>query len=334
MPEIKRASFAFGVAAFNHQHYILEHLESIKYLVLTHGTNIDTDLIINDDCSRDNTRILVDKWLNLNAGLFRLVKTIYNPSNLGTCASVSNILEYVTADRCKLTGGDDVYSYENIFDLTRYNQNFSIISGRALYLLGDKLGIDRFSNDLATATQVIYKQDNLLHRLKHFSYNNAPNILYATECLLHPNVRSFLKRFDVMEDWPLQVAIARQYPDRQFQLIDQVLVYYRRTAGSTYIVENQRFVRDKMQMYSDLIRFESHWIEIVRLASRKWCFKANNRWLNKFMNIDLYFFALSYLYRLRPILAKNRDVNMHLEQHQQHYASIKLTAATVPHLLK
>jgi hypothetical protein len=239
------------------------------------------------------------------------------------------MLDHVLADLCKLSAGDDVYSYENIFDLTRHSQSVAIVSGRAMYLLGDELGINRLSNGLATATQEIYKQDNLLHRFKHFSYNNAPNILYATECLLHPNVRSYLKRFDVMEDWPLQVAIARQYPERRFQLIDQVLMYYRRTAGSTYIVANQRFVRDKIQMYDDLIRFESRWIEIVRLASRKLCFKASNRWLNKFMNIDFYFFAFSFACRLWPILAKNRVACMHVEDHQQHYARIQSTAAAV-----
>jgi len=327
MQKNKRPSFAFGLAAYNHQDYILEHLESIKYLVLTHGTNIDVDLIVNDDCSQDNTCNLVDQWLKLNTGLFRSVKTIYNPNNLGTCASVNNMLDHVIADRCKLSGGDDVYSFENIFELTQHNQSFSIISGRPLYLLDEELGIDKLSNGLATATQVIYAQDSLLHRFKHFSYNNAPNILYATDCLLHPNVRSCLKHYDVMEDWPLQVAIARQFPERQFELIDQVLVYYRRTAGSTYIVANERFVRDKIRMYDDLIRHETSWIEIVRLASRKFCFKANNRWLNKFLNLDLFYFSLSYLFRARTIFKKDSAVCIPIEKHRQHYAAIKSKAA-------
>lgn len=324
-----RPSFAFLVVTYNHQDYILEHLESIKYLVLSYGAGIDVDVIINDDCSRDSTRTLADKWLQLNAGLFRSVKTIYNPSNLGTCASVNNMLKHMVADHCKLTAGDDVYSFENIFELAQHELDVAMTSGRALYLIDDVLRVDRLSNILATATQVIYQNDSLLHRLKHFSYNNAPNLFYATECLLHPNVRAFLERFDVMEDWPLQVAIARQFPERRFALIHQVLVYYRRTAGSTYLVANQRFVRDKIRMYDDLIRHETSWIEIARLASRKFCFKANNRWLNKFMNLDLFYFSLSYLCRLRTILAKNRAVCMHIEKHRQHYAAIKSNSAVI-----
>lgn len=322
-----RPSFAFLVVAYNHQDYILEHLESIKYLVQTHGAGIDVDVIVNDDCSEDQTRSLVDSWLQINSGLFRHVKTLYNSKNLGTCASVNNMLTHLVGDRCKLTAGDDVYSFENIFELTKHDPDVAIVSGRALYLLGDALGEDWRSNVLTTATQVIYQSDSLLHRFKHFSYNNAPNLLYSIECLLHPKVRAYLQRFDVIEDWPLQVAIARQFPERRFKLINEVLVYYRRTAGSTYIVANQRFFRDKTKMYEDLIHHEHRWIEKVRLASRKICFRANNRLLNKILNIDLYFFVISCAWRVRAIITQNKSICMRISEHQQHYVKIKAEAA-------
>jgi glycosyltransferase involved in cell wall biosynthesis len=321
-----RPSFAFLVVTYNHQDYILEHLESIKYLVQTHGAGIDVDVIVNDDCSKDQTRILVDSWLQINAGLFRHVKTLYNPKNLGTCASVNNMLTHVVADRCKLTAGDDVYSFENIFELTKHDSDVAIVSGRALYLLGDALGVDRRSNALTTATQVIYQNDSLLHRFKHFSYNNAPNLQYSTECLLHPKVRAHLQRFDVTEDWPLQVAIARQFPERRFKLINEVLVYYRRTAGSTYIVANQRFVKDKIMMYDDLIQNEDNWIERVRLVSRQLCFNINGKILKKILNLDLYFFAASSIISINKIYLLNAAIRMNQDQHREHYANIKYSA--------
>lgn len=324
-----RSSFAFLVVTYNHQDYILEHLESIKYLVLTHGVGMDVDLIVNDDCSRDQTQTLVDAWLALNPQLFRHVKTIYNPKNLGTCASVNNMLTHMVADRCKLTAGDDVYSFENIFELTKCDSDVAIVSGRALYLLDDLLDVDRLSDNLATATQVIYKNKNLLYRFKHFSYNNAPNLLYATECLLHPSVREFLEQFDVTEDWPLQVAIARQFPKRRFSLINEVLVYYRRTAGSTYIVANKRFTRDKIKIYGDLICKETSWVEKIRLANRRFCFKSQSRWVNKLFNFDFYFFALSYVSQMFGIALYKNNIKKHLYQHRQHYTGIKALASAV-----
>jgi glycosyltransferase involved in cell wall biosynthesis len=326
MPTDARPSFAFLVVAYNHQDYILEHLESIKYLVLTHGSGLDVDMILNDDCSKDQTRSLVDSWLQINAPLFRQVKTLYNPKNLGTCASINNMLKHMAADRCKLTAGDDVYSFENIFDLTKHDTDVAMVSGRALYLFDEALVADKRSSALTTATQVIYCGNSLLHRFKHFSYNNAPNLLYATECLLHPNVLRHLQRYDVTEDWPLQIAIARQFPERRFKLINEVLVYYRRTAGSTYIVANQRFIKDKIMVYDDLIQQEDNLIERIRLISRKWCFNISGKIYKKLLNIDLYFFIVSSLINLCKIYKLNATSKVDLALHKEHYAFIKNNA--------
>lgn len=324
-----RPSFAFLVVTYNHENYIIEHLESIKHLVLTHGTDIDVDIIINDDNSTDSTRNLIDKWLHLNEFIFRFAKTIYNKTNLGTCTSVNNMLTHVKADRCKLTAGDDIYSFENIFELTKHNPDVAIISGRVLYLTGNKLEENPLSSFLATATQVIYKSNSLLHRFKHFSYNNAPNILYSRECLLDPRVRSHLQRFDVTEDWPLQIAIARQFPEHKFQLIDQTLVYYRRTAGSTYIVANQRFTKDKIKIFDDLIEQDHNRIELIRLKNRKSCFNIKNRYLKKLLNLDLYFFFISCITHSAEIFIKQKTFNPHIAKHQDHYKKIQSSAIEV-----
>lgn len=324
-----RPSFAFLVLAYNHQDYILEHLESIKCLVLLHGNDINVDLIINDDCSRDQTQTLVKQWLNINASLFRHIKTLFNPKNLGTCASINNMLSHMVADRCKLTAGDDVYSFENIFNLTQHSSDIAMVSGRVLYLFGNALNVGRLPNHLATATQVIYQNVTLLHRFKHFSYNNAPNLLYATECLLHPTVRAFLGHFQVTEDWPLQVAIAREFPDRRFALISEVLVYYRRTSGSTYIVANKRFAKDKNLIYDDLIKQEIRWIERMRLLIRKFCFNSQSYWVNKLLNLDFYIFLFSYASRVWRITVHDKRLEMKVDQHQQHYDRIRAAAMAV-----
>lgn len=324
-----RPSFAFLVLTYNHQDYILEHLESIKYLVKTYGADLEVDLIINDDCSKDQTCRLVESWLKTNDHLFRQIKTLFNSKNLGTCASVNNMLAHLIADRCKLTAGDDVYSFENIFELTKHDKDVAMVSGRALYLMGESLGVDRLSNTLVTATQVIYQNNSLLHRFKHFSISNAPNMLYAAECLLHAKVRAHLLRFDVTEDWPLQVAIARQFPRHRFELIDKVLVYYRRTPGSTYIVANQRFIKDKILMYDDLLEHEGSWLEQMRLAARKFCFKTQNRWVNKLLNLDMYFFCLAFATRVVSIVKREIALNMCVSDHQFHYERIKVSAEKV-----
>lgn len=321
-----KPSFAFQVLAYNHQAYILEHLESIKYLVQTYAKDIDVDLMVNDDCSKDQTTSLVNAWLELNANLFRHIKKIYNQKNIGTCASVNNMLDHMVADRCKLTAGDDVYSFENIFELTQCSEDAAMVSGRPLYLIGDNLDLDNVANFLVTATQVIYQDDSLLHRFKHLSYSNAPNLLYATECLMHEKVRSYLRKFDVTEDWPLQIAIARQFPIRRFWLIDKVFVYYRRTEGSTYIVANKRFTEDKVKIYDDLISVENNWFEMMRLKSRKFCFLLNRATLSKIINIDIYLFLFSLAVRLIKTYQHHILAKIDVNNHKRHYLLIRASA--------
>lgn len=319
-------SFAFLVLALNHQEYILEHLESIKYLVQTHGANWEVDLIVNDDASHDRTKILVDSWLEINAKMFRHIKTLYNPKNLGTCKSVNNMLKHMVADRCKLTAGDDVYSFENIFELTAYADDTSMVMGRPLYLLGNELGVNRTDTILTTATQAIYQKNLLLHRFKHLSYNNAPNLFYATECLLNSRVRDFLIKFDVVEDWPLQVAIAREFPHRRLVLIEKVFVYYRRTQGSTYIVANQRFIKDKLELYDNLIRSEANYLDRLRIVGRRNCFKLQNPLANKLLNFDWYIYLIGCVLKFNQIYKKDKEMSLDIDANKNHYAIIRSRA--------
>lgn len=321
-----RDSFAFLVMTYNHEGYILEHLESIKYLVLTHGSNIDVDLIINDDCSRDQTTTLIDQWLSLNTNVFRCVKSLYSQENLGTCASIKSLLKHVVARRCKITAGDDVYSYENIFILTRNESDLSIISGRVLYLRGDILSHDRFMDVFATATQVVYRDDSLMHRFKHISYNNAPNLFYGPGTLTSPEVLRELEQYDVIEDWPMQIGIAKHFPHIKFKLINEVLVYYRRTIGSTYIVWNKRFVDDKNKIFNSLIRDETNLFEIIRLKNRQFCFNLQWRSLKKFLNFDIYIFAVNSLIKCGHICIMQSFVKVSLSKHKEHYHMIRKKA--------
>ena len=108
--------FTFLALACNHEKYIIEHLESIKYLVECYGSSINCKLIINDDYSKDRTIELIDGWLSQNLSLFHTVVKLYNKNNLGTCTSLINMLSHVDTAYLKLTACDDVYSFENIFE--------------------------------------------------------------------------------------------------------------------------------------------------------------------------------------------------------------------------
>ena len=322
MVDSDRDSFAFVIISYNHENYILEHLESIKFQVVTYGADLDVDVIVSDDCSLDNTRALIDNWFGINRTFFRNVEFLYNQKNLGTCKSVSNALARIVAPRFKLTASDDVYSNENIFELSRCVSEESMRTGRVLYLKGSMIQFDPVTSALETVTDVIYRKVKPFHRFKHFSFTNAPNLVYCGDCLSNQHVRSYLSRFDVVEDWPLQVAIAREFPEKRIKLIDQVLVYYRRTTGSTYLVANERFLKDKERLYDDLVMNERSLFERLRLTSRKKALRRG-RITSKLLNLDSYFFALAMLFHFPDIILRSRGIDFKLNSHRAHYAYIQ-----------
>ena len=87
-----KSDFSFLVMSYNHEKYVVEHLESIKFLVEKYGKDLLVDLIVNDDASKDNSVVLIEDWVKHNSGLFRNVIKLYNEINLGTCQSLLNML--------------------------------------------------------------------------------------------------------------------------------------------------------------------------------------------------------------------------------------------------
>lgn len=312
-------SFSFLVLAYNHEQYIIQHLESIKYLVERYGAGVRFEIIVNDDCSKDATVEVIDQWLAGNSHLFYRVVKFFNSENLGTCASVVNMLGAVTSDYYKLTAGDDVYSFENIFELAVQEGDVSIVSGLPLDLSDGLISEKRSDIFSIVSTQAIYHKKSLAQRFKFLSNNNAPNILYLPSYISDPSVIAFLKGFDVVEDWPIQVAIAEKYPDSKFVLLDKVYVYYRRTPGSTYLVAGGRFYKDKCKLYEYLISKEKRLFSRFLLRNRYFCFRLGSPFVNKFGNLAFIVFASGIVMNFSKIYRRFSALDTKLSLHQEHF---------------
>lgn len=321
-------SMAFLVLAYNHEDYIVEHLESIKYLIETYARDIFVDIVVNDDCSRDGTVELVDVWFSRNETLFRNVVKIYNKKNIGTCASVLNMLEHVTADALKLTAGDDVYSYENIFEYADIPDGVSILSGIPVGLVDGLLFENKKDILGVISSQIIYGGSPLLDRFKFLSNNNAPNIMYNKKFLMASRVMEFLRGFDVVEDWPVQISIAENFPGGEFCLVDKVFVYYRRTQGSTYIVAGSRFFGDKVRVFKYLIDGSSDFFDRLILRNRLFLFEAQSPLLNKVFNFSFYIFIVRCFFNFFPILTRLLGLKIDMSAHAVHYKKIRQSAAS------
>ncbi len=318
--------FTFCVLAYNHEGYIVEHLESIKYQILNYGGDIDFSLILNDDCSLDTTVELIEDWVFKNKYLFRNVVNLFNGKNVGTCQSVINISKFITTRYCKITAGDDVYTKNNIFDLIEDNPDYSLLSGMPVRLINGEIGISFFEVFNYFASHYIYKDKSLLFRLSNLSVINAPNLFYSTNYLKKDNVLHFLKNFDVVEDWPLQVSIAKKDIKSNIISTKSPIVFYRRTLGSTYLVENERFVNDQMKMFDFLIDFyknKGDFFQVMLLKNRKFLFSRKGSSFKVIFNLSYYVYFAKIFFHVPKIIKDYRSIKLDLLEYQRFYDALK-----------
>lgn len=326
MQRSNNKSYCFIILCYNHEKYIIEHLESIKFQVQKYGKDADISLIITDDASTDDSTYLIDHWLNRNKGLFYDIKKIYNINNIGTCNSVINALLQVSADACKITAGDDIYSYENILNHLELPEQTSMLFGRALYLYEDKLVKNKVATALETITDSIYKNKKPINRFMRLSYNNAPNLIYRLNYLRNKHVQDFLRKFDVVEDWPLQIKIALEFPNANVELVNKTFVYYRRTSGSTYLVANSRFKNDKLAIFDDLIDNAESKIAVFLLRQRRRQLELNSALVYRLFNLNNYLFVLDIFANFTKIIKNHYKYESSLHKHNEHLDLIKQNA--------
>jgi glycosyltransferase involved in cell wall biosynthesis len=318
--------FSFLVLCYNHEDFIIEHLESIKFLVDTHGRGWECQLIVSDDASRDRSPTLVESWVGLNRNLFSSVHLLLGAQNVGTCAAVCRMLEIADGHYVKITAGDDVYSYSNIFDFALKNDEYDIASGFPLELHGSKISENPRTAFNLFAAENVYRRAPLRSRLTGLSIVNAPNLIYRAAHLKNADLQRFVKQYDVVEDWPILIAISTLKPSAQFRLSSEVLVYYRRSLGSTYLVASNRFQRDRRNIFDYLIQSASNRLEGWLLRNRRFCDHLARPW-NRLLNISFYLFVFRVSTVLVPTVRSFYRREMALDEHVHHYDTIRSRAA-------
>jgi hypothetical protein len=294
-------------------------LESIKYLIDNYGNGIDIDIIIADDASQDDTFTLVEIWLKKNSYLFRKITALSDGINRGTCKNLTLALEYLATDYSKFTAGDDVYSCENLFIEVKKIDYNHILSGLPLNLVNGTIMPTKSDIFNLFATNIIYEKSQYITRLKRINFFSSPSIVYAVPALLNKEIISFVDRYFVTEDWPLQIKMAEIYRPLKFVQIEKIFVYYRRTANSTYIVKNSQFNQDKVKVFNYLIDSERNIFEKLLLRNRLFCFNLRNRYLRRVLNLSFYMYGFNILKNIFVILSKVNKFDTQLDKHQNHY---------------
>ncbi len=91
---------------YNHEKYIEKALKSI----LTQKTNFEFEVIVGEDCSTDNTRLIIEK---LKLQFPDRLKLLANEHNLGAIKNELNVLKNCSGKYIAICEGDDFWTDEN-----------------------------------------------------------------------------------------------------------------------------------------------------------------------------------------------------------------------------
>ncbi|WP_408098760.1 glycosyltransferase family A protein [Peredibacter sp. HCB2-198] len=319
--------FIFAVITYNHESYIIEHMESIKFLILTYGQEMSFKFVLADDGSKDRTVECLKTWLDRNNNLFDEVVIIADGINRGTCINYTNLWSHIDSSLFKITAGDDVYSYVNLFEHAENLDKYDYISGMPLLLIDGKIVESKSTIFHTIATKHIFKNKPFRSRLQEISVMNTPNLLYSVKFIHNKQIENFIRSYKVTEDLPMMVKVTEEYKDVSFHQLDDILVYYRRTSGSTYLIRENDFNSDKVIIFNHMIKNETGFFKRLLLKNRVQCYQDKSKWFKKFCNLNYYFYFLRLLITSPYVLWDFLRFNSNLHQHIQHYKKIRELAA-------
>lgn len=166
MDNNKQPLISIVVLSYNSDNYILSTLESIKC-----QTYKKLELIITDDCSKDNTVQVVEKWLLLNKGVFSNIQFLKSPINTGVAANCNRGFKLAKGDYIKAIAGDDIlYS-----DCIEQNVNYLLTYKTDILFSKTTLFFEENVNEEFRNNLVKIKEYTDINNEKVFSKLNVAN---------------------------------------------------------------------------------------------------------------------------------------------------------------
>ena len=252
------------LVTYNSSDFVVEALESIR-----NQTYRNVELIVSDDCSKDNTREICREWLERNGGSFVSATLVCTDQNQGIAGNCNNGISVAGGEWIKLLGGDDVLDnscLERFVALAREEPHRGLIFSD-IYSFTDDLTQARDYPSIARYFQFNPELQWVL--LLWRDYLPAPGAFLRREMILEAG--GFDIRYPMMEDYPLWVKCMRAgyFP----AYLPARTVYYRIhgisvSNNSTVAKVSDRYLRSVLDFYHDVLIGEAKkvsWLVVARI---------------------------------------------------------------------
>ncbi|MGG3937829.1 glycosyltransferase [Geobacillus stearothermophilus] len=244
-------------AVYNHEKYLEDYFKSI-----ISQTYNNIELVIIDDCSTDNSVIIIEKWMDKLKSRFNRVVFISRNVNKGLVYNCNEAIQIAKGDYICLFASDDIMAPHNIEYKVEYlekNKNIALvysdgffIDENATYGNLDKHIISKFSKK-----QKLYEGEVFQKLIDFGCFIPAPTVLLRREIVLKLGGYSSEYMF---EDYQMWLKIAKEY---KVGLVNKPLVYYRLSTNSlSRSVDNfKKMINDHERLLND-IKAEDNTVDI------------------------------------------------------------------------
>jgi len=191
------------VLCYNQSHFVLETLESVKA-----QTYPNTQLIIVDDCSSDNSVEIIEGWLRRNGVRCTFIR---HEENQGICKSLNDALAVAKGKYISMTAADDLWLPEKLSQQVEIMESQPSQVGM---LYSDAFLIDEHGELLPGMFIEAHRRLPEMPQGRVLNALLEQNFVPAMTTLVRRSCYERLGFFDenlLWEDWDMWLRIARHY---------------------------------------------------------------------------------------------------------------------------
>ncbi|WP_165046254.1 glycosyltransferase [Adlercreutzia sp. ZJ138] len=192
----------FITLTFNHEKFIIEHLESIKFQIERFASEPCSVLVV-DDCSGDETVNKANVWIAKNRGLFQSAEVVSSQRNEGLTRNFIKAISLVKEDRFKILAGDDLYAMNNVFDAVGKFDLFET----PIIPFTDSQGVEY---SIKTGLEFYYRYERRPVSIKLIKTNlskgyffSAPGVFVSRQIVKDDGLQEYILQFRNIEDLPM-----------------------------------------------------------------------------------------------------------------------------------
>lgn len=279
------------VVTYNSEKFVIETLDSIKA-----QTYECIELIISDDCSKDNTVGIVNLWLEENSNRFVRAELVTSKHNSGVSGNINRGVNITKGNWIKTIAGDDLLAPSAIEEFVLFVKNHKKIQMCVC-------DIEPFSKEGYDCNSVIKSYaryftlmsepyDKQLCRVCREMVFPGPSYFYSRS--LFDKIGGFSEEYGNFEEWPFVYKVLKS--GCQIYTIEEKLVRYRvsdsslsrsRNKGlenSSYFFSGYKFFFD--YPFHDLLS-QHRYVEALDMYlvyhARRYQYKTNNSMISKLL---------------------------------------------------